>query len=240
MVAQYRTCFVALENANVTLNIWSEETIQRLLYFNEDFWCTYIGHHQQLQVKQIVLIINFLAGPRFEALAMSSDCQSYEHNCGKVNYRLGTLEEMVHHIEKHHPRQEMVTKIIDLDRSHHLDIEHFHWKIQTLYLSVNSDDISPEALADWISFTFDSSTLLGHRIRLERVRNSGHGHPGTCKSDLMLTSLENRPSGNGVTSGSMPSYDPEQHPDMSLEQIPAGAHHSQSVLSQDFDHSISL
>lgn len=109
MVAQYRECFVDLQQCRVTLDGWSEDTIQQTIDKHK-LWETHglAHHHPSSRIKQTILIINFLAGRRFEALEMSSTGQYYEHTCGGHLYQLSTLEQMVHHIETHHHRHDMI------------------------------------------------------------------------------------------------------------------------------------
>lgn len=116
MVAQYQSCFVDLQQLRVTLDGWSEDTIQKTID-NHELWKTHhLAHHPtSSRIKQTILIINFLAGRRFEALEMSSTGQYYKHSCGGHLYRLSTLEQMVNHIETHHHRQNM----IKYDSRHH-------------------------------------------------------------------------------------------------------------------------
>lgn len=81
----------------------------------------------------MILTILFLAGPRFDALA--TDGNNYIHDCGKRLYRLSTLEEMVHHIETHHHRREMATKVISASTQ----------TMGTTYVDVTAPTVDPSS-----------------------------------------------------------------------------------------------
>lgn len=166
-----------LQKSKVTLDRWSKDLIKHLKYSVIGFWETNgIGqHHHNPLVKQMILIIHFLAGPRFEALALSSDRQSYKHFCANEIFLLSTPQDMVYHVETHHHHRDMARPSLEID--------HFHWKLETLYLSVPSYTLDLSYLTDCYFFCVTSFPMFTCRIRSERSRNSGLHPARNCMID---------------------------------------------------------
>lgn len=105
IVNQYAHVFVALEGADVTIDMWTSDAIDSFLDDEENkkhFWEVHLSNTHQNHLKQKILILKFLAGKHFHQLRKSTDGEAYVHECEGYAHRFHRVDQMVGHIQRHH------------------------------------------------------------------------------------------------------------------------------------------